>query len=313
MGAGGDIAGATGAPPLGVSDRARVAVPFIIVTLIWSSTWLVIRGQLGDVPPGWSITYRFAIATVLMAFYAWRIGAPLHITPRQHWLALGYGISQYALNYYATYFAERSVTSGLVAVAFALLIVPNALFGWLFLRQAVSRPFLLGSVVALIGVLLLFAHELHSGAAGHSAILIGILWSLTAVLFSSIANIIQAGKPARAMPVATLVVWGMAWGTLFDAVCALALYGAPAFDPSPVYWLGTLYLGLIGSALAFTLYAGVIREIGPARAAYTSVLTPVLAMLLSTVFEGYLWSASAVLGGLLAMAGLIVALRAKAR
>src|ERR1700761_4101789 len=67
----------TGTRPLGISQRARVAVPFIVCTLIWSSTWLVIRFQLGVVPPAWSVAYRFLIATVAMAAYARFSGARL--------------------------------------------------------------------------------------------------------------------------------------------------------------------------------------------------------------------------------------------
>lgn len=290
-----------------------MAIPFIIATLIWSSTWLVIRGQLGTVPPEWSVTYRFAIATVAIMAYAWRTGAPLRFNARQHGFAFFYGVAQYGLNYFATYLAERSITSGLVAVVFALLLVPNALLAWAFLRQGVSRPFLMGSAVALVGMALLFGHELHAGAASHDEIVAGILWSLVAVFFSSVANVMQAAPTARSVPVVSLVAWGMAWGTLFDAVTALLLRGPPVFVADPAYWAGTAYLGLIGSSLAFTLYFGVIRVIGPARAAYSSVLTPVLAMALSTVFEGYRWSLLAAAGVVLAMAGLVIALRAKAR
>jgi len=102
-------------------------------------------GQLDIVPPAWSITYRFGIAMVAMIAYAVATGASLRLTWRQHGLAIVYGIAQYALNYYAVYLAERSVTSGLIAVVFALLIVPNALLAWVFLSQGISRSFLLGS------------------------------------------------------------------------------------------------------------------------------------------------------------------------
>ncbi len=308
-----DLADATHAPPLAAAQRARVAVPFIVITLIWSSTWLVIRGQLGAVPPAWSVTYRFAIASVVMLAYAWRTGTPLRFTARQHGLAFLYGVAQYALTYYATYLAEANITSGLVAVVFALLIVPNALFGWAFLRQGVSRPFLLGSGLALFGIGLLFAHEIEAGAARHVDVLAGIGWAGLAVLFSSTANVMQASEQAKAVPVVSLVAWGMVWGTLFDTAASLLVSGPPVLPADPLYWAGTLYLGLIGSSIAFTLYFIVIRAIGPARAAYSNVLTPVLAMTLSTIFEHYRWSMEAIAGAVLVMAGLLVAMRAKAR
>jgi drug/metabolite transporter (DMT)-like permease len=105
----------------------------------------------------------------------------------------------------------------------------------------------------------------------------------------------------------------MIWGTVANILTASLLDGAPVFPADPLYWVGTAYLGLIGSAVAFTLYFQVIRVVGPARAAYSGVITPVLAMLLSTLFEGYRWTASAVIGTLLVLAGLVVALRARAR
>jgi drug/metabolite transporter (DMT)-like permease len=306
-----DIAEAIHAPPLGASDRARVAIPFIIVTLIWSSTWLVIRGQLGNVPPPWSVTYRFAIAGLAMLTYARWTGASLRLTRPQHGFAIVYGLNQYAFTYYATYLAEETVTSGLVAVVFALLIVPNALLGWAFLRQGVSRPFLLGSGVAVIGIGLLFAHELHAGAAGRAHVATGIVWAGVAVLFSSISNVMQGTDRAKIVPAASLVAWGMVWGTAFNAVVSTLLYGAPVLPTDPAYWAGTLYLGLVGSAIAFTLYFLVIRAIGPARAAYSGVLTPVLAMTLSTIFEGYRWSPTAVAGAVLVLAGLVFAMWAR--
>ena len=301
----------TGTYPLGASQRARVAVPFIVCTLVWSSTWLVIRTQLGIVPPSWSVAYRFLIAGAAMMIYARVTGARLRLTAREHGLAAVYGVAQYCLNYYFVYLGERTVTSGLVAVAFALLVVPNALFAWIFLKQGISRAFLLGSGVAMVGLLLLFSHELGAAPASRSTILIGIGWSLAGVFFSSVANVMQANRTAAAIPVATLIAWGMAWGSLFNCAGAFALDGAPVLDPHPGYWLGTLYLALIGSALAFSCYFAVIRAIGPGRAAYSSVLSPVLAMLLSTVFEGYRWSAAAAVGCLLAVGGLVVALQAR--
>ncbi|WBO22271.1 DMT family transporter [Sphingomonas abietis] len=304
-----------GARPVDAGTRAKIAIPFIVCTLVWSSTWLVIRFQLGAVPPAWSVTYRFLIACVAMMAYARFTGASLRLNARQHGFAAIYGIAQYALNYYAVYIAEVTVTSGLVAVLFALLIVPNALLAWIFLKQGVSRAFLIGSAVAMIGVALLFAQEMHVAAAGAAlsrhALWIGIGWSLAGVLFSSIANVMQAAPQARAIPVATLIAWGMAWGGVFDAGTAWWMDGPPVIDPHPAYWLGTLYLGLIGSALAFSCYFVVIRAIGPGRAAYSSVLSPVLAMLLSTLFEGYRWSIPAAVGGVLSIVGLLVALRAK--
>jgi drug/metabolite transporter (DMT)-like permease len=298
-------------PPLPPRVRARVALPFAAVTLIWGSTWLVIRDQLGTVPPTWSVAYRFAIAAAVMALYALATRTSLR-APRTAWgLVVLVGVAQFVLNFNLVYRAEAYITSGLVAVMFALLIVPNAVLARIFLGQQLSRPFLLGSAVAMVGIGLLFAHELRLDRADNSGALLGIGLTLVAVLCASVANIAQGLKSAQSLSVPALLTWSMALGALLNAGWAWTTSGPPVFDPRPGYVAGLLYLAVAASAFAFLLYYPLIRQIGAARAAYSSVLVPVLAMALSTLFEGYRWSATAAAGSLLAMAGLVVALRAR--
>ena len=134
--------------------QPRILVPFVVMTLIWGSTWLVITGQLGTVPAVWSISYRFAIGAAAMFAYAVLTGMPTAIGREGHLLAAAFGIAQFCFNVTLVYLAEQYITSGLVAVIFALLIVPNSLFAWLFLKHEVSRRFILGSAVAVAGVAL---------------------------------------------------------------------------------------------------------------------------------------------------------------
>ena len=137
------------ARPLGKTQQARVAIPFAIVTLIWSSTWIVIRDQIGTVPPAWSVSYRFAAAAIGMLLFARIRGDDFRIGRAGHGIAAVFGLFQVVLNFNLVYRAEAYVTSGLVAVTFALLIVPNALLGRIFLAQGVTGRFLAGSAVAV--------------------------------------------------------------------------------------------------------------------------------------------------------------------
>jgi len=301
------------ARPLGKTQQARVAIPFVIVTLIWSSTWIVIRDQIGLVPAVWSVSYRFAAAGVGMLLLAWWRGDSFRIGRTGQGIALVFGLFQVVLNFNLVYRAEAYVTSGLVAVTFALLIVPNALLGRIFLAQGVTGRFLAGSMVALAGVGLLFAHEIASAGNGGRAVAIGLGLTLLGVLAASVSNVTQGSAAARTLPMPSLLAWGMLWGTLMNTGVALATVGPPTGDPRLLYWAGVLYLGLVASALAFLLYFGMIRAIGPARAGYVNVLTPILAMAISTVFEGYRWSLLAAAGAVLAFAGLLIALQARGR
>ncbi len=291
--------------------QLRVLLPFLLITLIWGSTWIVIRDQISTVPPVWSVTYRFAIAATAMFAYALATGASLRIGRQGHVLALLFGLPQFFLNFNFVYAAEHYITSGLVAVVFALLMVPNSALGWLFLKHRITGRFALGSAVALAGVALLFVQELRSSDAAPREVLLGIGLTMLGVLAASVANVMQAAERMRARPVAAMLAWGMFYGVIANAVTAWLLYGPPVAEARVLYWAGLLYLGLFASALAFTFYFGLIRIIGPARAAYSSVLIPILAMAFSTVFEGYGWSPLAVAGGLLALAGLVIALRSR--
>jgi drug/metabolite transporter (DMT)-like permease len=100
----------------------------------------------------------------------------------------------------------------------------------------------------------------------------------------------------------------MAAGALIDGIIAIVMTGPPVFDPRPAYWLGVFYLALLASVLTFSLYYPVVRRIGPGKAAYSSVLVPIIAMGFSTAFEGYRWTALTSAGALLALGGMVAAL-----
>jgi drug/metabolite transporter (DMT)-like permease len=291
--------------------RARVLIPFTIATIIWGTTWIVIRDQLGTVPPTWSVAYRFTAGAVVMFLYALATRSPLNIGRRGQTFAALFGLAQFAMNFNFVYRAEGYITSGLVAVLFALLIVPNAVLGRIFLKQPLSGRFLIGSAVAVTGVGMLIAQELRVDAAGTTATILGTVLTLAGVLSASAANIMQGTERGRALPMASTLAWGMVWGTAMNAAYGFATVGPPVMLWTPGYIGGVLFLGVFASAIAFTCYFNVIRAVGPARAAYSSILTPILAMIISTVVEDYRWSWLAAGGGVVALAGLMIALSAR--
>ena len=293
------------------STRASVLVPFGIVVLIWGSTWLVIRDQIAVVPAAWSVAYRFTLAGLAMAAYAaWR-REPLRLDRRGWGFAVALGLCQFVLNFNFVYRAEGYITSGLVSVTFALLLVPNALLARIFLGQRLGAQLIAGSAVAMAGVALLFAHEAQATPHGGTAVATGIALTLCGILTASISNVMQATETARAYPMAPMLAAGMLIGAGVDATFAYATVGPPQVEWRLGYFVGILYLALVASALAFTLYFRVIRAVGPAKAAYNSIIVPVIAMLLSTLFEGYRWSPLAVGGAALAGVGLVIALTAR--
>nr|WP_137676938.1 EamA family transporter [Parerythrobacter lutipelagi] len=284
---------------------------FLLVSLIWGGTWLVIRDQLSSVPAQWSITYRFAVAALgMFALVAIR-REPLTV-PRSGWgwVAL-LGLLQFVLNFTFVYNAELFITSGLVAVMFALLMVPNAIFGKLLLGQPIRREFVIGTGIAALGIALLFAHEYRASPATLEDVLLGVVLTCGGILAASGANIVQAMDGAKKLPFLTLLAWAMAFGVVVNCAMAWISSGPPVFDPRPEYAAGVVYLGLLGSVCTFPLYYRLVREVGAGTAAYSSVLVPVVAMVLSTLFEGFAWGPLSVAGAVLAMAGLLVAMRGR--
>ncbi len=290
---------------------ARVLVPFLLVSLIWGSTWLVIKDQISSVPPTWSVSYRFGVAALGMFALAWWRKAPLRLDRQGQMIALALGFFQFSANFNFVYRSELYITSGLLAVLFAMLMVPNALLSRVFLGQRIAGGFIMGTAVALAGIALLFVQEYRAMPADLGDVMMGLGLALCGIMSASIANVMQSAERVRTMPILSLLAWAMLWGALGNAALGWALFGPPVFESRPAYLGGILYLGLMGSVVTFPMYFALIRDIGAARAAYSSVLVPVVAMILSTLFEGYRWSALAAGGAALGMIGLVIAMRAR--
>lgn len=284
---------------------------FAGVVLIWGTTWIVIKDQLAVVHPSWSVTYRFLVGGVALLLWCRLRGLPIAIPRASIPFLLLFGAAQFVLNFNFVYRSELYIPSGLPAVAFALLMVPNAILAWLFLGRPVTRRFLVGAGLGIAGVGLLFLQQLSlPGERGET--ILGLALVGAGVLSASVANVMQASPAARRFPALAGLGWAMLMGTAINALVALHLAGAPTWDPRPQYLAGLLFLGVVASAVAFGLYFDLIRTLGPAEAAWTGVPIPILAMAISTLLEGYRWSPLAIAGSVLALIGLVVALRAPA-
>ncbi len=287
---------------------AAIIVPFAVFTLIWGSTWIVIRDQLGTVPPQWSVAYRFVIAAATMALLAGIKGERMRLDGRAALTVTFLGFTQFCVNFNVVYLAERHITSGVVATVFALLVIPSTLLGWALLGHRPTGRFIGSSAVAITGIGLLFWNELRENPAASGQIAAGIGLTLIGMVAAALANVFQARPEVRRYPLFAMLAWSMVAGAVLNILFALAMSGPPVFDSRAGYWLGLLYLALPASVLTFSLYYPVVRKIGPAKAAYSSVLVPIIAMGFSTWIEGYRWTGLTIAGALLALGGMVAAL-----
>lgn len=290
--------------------RPAIAIPFLVVALIWGSTWFVIKTQIDAAPPFWSVAYRFVLATPAMFALAAVMRKPLAMDRKAHGLAMVVGLFQFCGNYAFVYQAELHLTSGIVALIIGMLLVPNAILGWWLLGQPITRRFVIGSAIALAGIALLLVNEARVAPIGGNVAL-GTVLAVAGMLAACVANVVQAGPVGRSVPLVTLLGWSMLYGLLADVALACAVEGAPVLPTAAGFWAGTAWLAIVGSVITFPLYFELVRKLGAGRAAYNGVLVIVIAMLISSLFEGYGWTLLAMAGGVLAMAGLVVALRAR--
>jgi drug/metabolite transporter (DMT)-like permease len=294
----------------------RVLIPFMLTGTIWGSTWFVITGQIADVPAAWGVFYRFMLATPALFALALMMGNRLRLNRPEHLLALGVGIAQFSGNFLFVYHAEQHITSGIVAVMFALLMVPNAIFAKVFIGEQVAGGFIGGGLVAIAGVALLLVHEWNAaplGGPNGANVGLGIVLAIGGMLAASIANVVQANPTGRGVPMVSFLAWAMVYGTAFDLVYALVTVGPPPIPNGWQFWAGTAYLAIIGSVVTFPLHYNLVREIGAGRTAYNGIVTVCVAMLLSTLFEDFRWTWLAASGMALALLGMGLALRSQSR
>jgi drug/metabolite transporter (DMT)-like permease len=288
----------------------KVLIPFMLTGTIWGSTWFVITGQIDGVPAAWSVFYRFMLATPALFVLAVAMGNRLKLNRPEHLLALGVGIAQFSGNFLFVYHSELHITSGIVAVMFALLMVPNAFFAKVFIGEKIQSGFIGGSAVAIAGVAMLLVHEWRVAPLDGNVGL-GIALAIGGMLAASIANVVQANPTGRGVPMVSLLAWAMLYGTIFDLGFALVTAGPPPVPQAWQFWAGTAYLAIIGSVVTFPLHYNLVRQIGAGKTAYNGIVTVCVAMLLSTFFEGYRWTTMSAIGAALALLGMGLALRAR--
>ncbi|MBC2743004.1 MAG: EamA family transporter [Desulfosarcina sp.] len=275
---------------------------YTITVLIWGSTWLGIKFQLGEVDPLVSVIYRFCLASILLAVWCCLRGLNMRFAFRDHLFIALQGTCLFAINYWLVYLAEVHLSSGIVAVMFSTIVFWNILNGRIFLKTPVRVNVICGAGLGIVGIGLVFWPELSSFSLADDGFK-GFVLSMAATLMASLGNILSARNQRHGLPVVQTNAYGMAYGTLLMLAVAL-IAGKPfTFDPSAPYVISMLYLALFGSVIAFGCYLTLIGRIGADRASYATLLFPIIALIISTLFEGYRWSPPAVAGVAVILAG----------
>jgi drug/metabolite transporter (DMT)-like permease len=275
---------------------------FLLAVVIWGSTWYAIEFQLGVVAAEVSLAYRYAIATVLA--FAWCLvrGQSLRFGWSAHRFFLLMGVFLFGLNYLAAYQAQIYITSALNAIGFSAMVWMNIINARLFFGTHIPGRTYAGAGLGLTGIIILFWPEVQDVSLS-DGVLIGALFSITGALFASFGNIASQAAQHRKIPVMPASGWGMLYGTLLNAGLALGQGKPFNFDPSPGYVISLLFLAIFGSVIAFAAYLRLLGEIGMERVGYAAVMVPIVALVISALFEGLELDAHIFIGVSLALAG----------
>ncbi|WP_199260328.1 DMT family transporter [Paracoccus binzhouensis] len=274
---------------------------FVLTVLIWGSTWIAIALQVGPVPVLVSVFYRFAAAAALyLALLAVLGRLRLPAARDQIWI-LAQALCLFCLNFLCFYAAAGHVPSGLLSVVFSLASIFNAVNARVFFGDPVSGRTVLAALLGAAGVALLFGPDLAQAQGADT--LRGLALAALGTMFFSLGNMVSRRNSAAGLPPSIASAWGMGYGALVLAGL-IALTGTPMVaPPGTAYLAALLYLAGIGTVLGFTTYLLMVARIGSSRAAYATVLFPVVALAISTVFEGYRWHWTGLLGLGLALLG----------
>ena len=289
-----------------------VPIAYIITVLIWGSTWYAIELQLGQVSSDWSVVYRFFFSALILMAFCLVKRHPLKFSRKNHFYMMLLGFFLFSSNYILVYMSTAYLTSGLVAVSFSMLPFFNIFFSRLFLKTPIEPSILWGALIGIAGLVLVFWPEVESLHLGDET-MFGLILCVTATIFASIGNTAASAKKIRQIPLFPLTAWAMLYGAIFTALYALLAGHTPTFDTRLSYWLSFLYLSIFGSVIAFSVYLWLIEKIGGSRAAYTSVLTPIVALIISTFLENYIWSVLSLSGISLVLLGNLLLLRKKVK
>ena len=287
---------------------------YTLTVLIWGSTWYAITFQLGTVHPLLSIAYRFGLASVVLFAFLWARGQLkcLEFTKAQHSSLAMLGLCLFCINYALNYYGTFYLASGLVAIVFSTLSLMNVLNQAIFFKIPIKKQVVLGSFIGFFGIICVFWPKIEHAEIGVK-IITGVVLVLCATYFSSLGNMVAIRNNRSKIPVIEGNAFGMLYGALFSFIIAMIM-GAPiTFEFTWGYTLSLLYLAVFGSSLAFGMYLTLMSRIGADKAAYASVLFPVVALAISTVFEGYVWTPAALFGVALTLIGNVVAMTNRER
>ena len=283
------------------------SVLYGLTVAIWGTSWYVMRLQTGVVPEAVVTAYRFLLAAAILIAFCLATRRRLSYGPRDHLFMAIQGSCLFSLNYILFYMASQDMPSGLMAVCFSTVLLMNIANGALFFRSPVEPRVLLGALLGLCGLTLVFWPEVATFGL-HGKAVTGLILSLVATYLASLGNMVTVRHKKAGVPLVESNALGMGYGAICSLIVTAIMQDPIAYDPRPTFSIALVYLAVVASIVGFGAYLTLIRRIGADRAAYTTVLFPIVALGVSTWLEDYHWTQLAGIGVALVLLGNVIVL-----
>lgn len=280
---------------------------YLVTVIIWGSTWIAINYQLGDVAPEASVTYRFVLAAAILFIFAKVKRLPLSFSLKQHGLFAAFGICLFGMNYLLLYTAQQHINSALTCIAFSTLMLMNIVNTKIFYNTKITKQLYLGGAFGLFGIVTLFWPQLTDIELG-AATFLGLGLCLLGTFSASIGNMLSIKNQKNNVPIVQANAWGMLYGAMFTCLVVVMQGKQFNFSFDVAYLSSLLYLSLFGSVIAFGCYLTLMTRIGAHKTSYANIIFPAIAVLISTVVEGFVWSEFTVIGLSFVVLGNVVVL-----
>lgn len=280
---------------------------YVITVLIWGTTWIAINYQLGDVPPEASIVYRFGLAALILFAYCQFKNLSLTFNKKQHLQFMFFGLTLFGCNYFFLYSAQQHINSALTSIAFSMIMFFNVVNARIWFKTKITQQTYLGAILGLAGIVVLFWPQINDTELGTETLL-GLSLCFVGTLFASTGNMVSMKNKLMNLPMMQANAWGMFYGSVFMTILLLAQGKSFTFSYTLPYISSLIYLSIFGSIIAFASYLTLLNNIGAHKASYASVMFPAVAVVISSIVEGFSWNIYTVIGLLIILAGNIVVL-----
>ena len=268
---------------------------FLITLFCWSPTWYLIKFQLGYVDPLVSVFYRFLIAAIIIFIYLIIKNKNLKFSINHHFWFLFFGTCLYSINYVFFYLSNTYLISAFPAIVFSTVVIMNIIGERLYFKKKPSLKTLVGATIGMIGITIIFNNEIFNFSLENGAHL-GLFLALIGTFCASTGNMVHQRNLNNNFPPIQTIAYSILYGSLVTFLVTQVRGSELLFEYSMRYISSLLYLSIFGSIFAFISYLKLLEQVGPGRAGYVGVVMPVIALIISTIFEKLEWQTDLIIG-----------------